>query len=433
MILEAKANKFNFSSLFVDESQNSDQPNLPELESTIAKSCQGTNDKPEYEKEEKTNYNSRNSKSAKGNHENYDTKGNHKRPESVSSVYYDNENNYSTHNSLPKQHNNYPSNYDQQRIINSDNSYDKNLDQIDQTKQYETNDHLADNRPNDQQISRLNQLNQINYQQPSDQRQYNQQPITQRIPHQKQQIYQQPQSSIKFEQQFNQENRHQPIRSSKSMQTLSYGHQNGNYLNSAKNQPTRPFHTKVTIIPFIQYITQLPTNDYHISTDKQLIDTITQSLQKNPLAYTPDAWLPIKAYATDLQRKEIDEHLANDRIGSDEDFSSDELTPEYTTTNYRDKRSTCANEEEDKKDKKDKNDKNKKDKKNNKKEDENSSVTRVKKQVGFDDEPEELCQTKRLFITPKAGFSDKSEWRYIVNVSERDSRLKQVIKVDVCA
>ena len=390
-------------------------PNLPEIENVISK-CGQQNDK-EYDKVEKTN---NNRKTTKNNDENYNRKNNYdnnlkvnnyKRPDS-SSVYYDNENTYSTHNTL---NDNYPTNnYEQQRI--NDNSYDK-IDPIDQTKQYQ-----VDDKSNNQQ--------QINYQSGEQLPPSNQPPIQQR------QIYQQPQSSIKFEQHYNR----QPtqIRHDKPIQDLNYRNLNqNNYYNERNNQRSEnPFKTRVTIIPFIHYITQIPTNGYRLNSDKHLIDTITQSLQHNPLNnYTPDAWLPIKAYTTDdLQQKEIDEHLASDRIGSDE-FSNDELTPEYSTLNYRDKRSICTDEEDVTK-KLNNNQVEKKDKDKNKKiikKDDDDSLTRVKKQAGFEEEPEELCQTKRLFITPKAALNDKSEWRYIVNVGERDSRLKQVIKVDVCA
>ena len=234
-------------------------------------------------------------------------------------------------------------------------------------------------------------------------------------------------------------------------QDLNYRTSNqNNYYQTRKtptNRPGRPFQTTITIIPFIQYISQLPTNEYQISnSDKNLLDTISQSLRNAPVlnGLSPDAWLPIKAYTTDdVPSKEMAEHLATQRLASDELTSDhlsgdrlpggpgdDELRSDYTT-NYRDKRSACTESEEAageaSKRKAPKGDR------ADRRADENSSVTRVKKQAGFDEEPEELCQTKRLYITPKAALNDRSEWRYIVNVGERDSRLKQVISVSVCA
>ncbi|XP_076349562.1 uncharacterized protein LOC143246551 [Tachypleus tridentatus] len=48
-----------------------------------------------------------------------------------------------------------------------------------------------------------------------------------------------------------------------------------------------------------------------------------------------------------------------------------------------------------------------------------------------DEEP--ACAIRSTFISPKAALSDKSEWKYIVNVAERDPRLRQVIRVDICS
>ena len=44
----------------------------------------------------------------------------------------------------------------------------------------------------------------------------------------------------------------------------------------------------------------------------------------------------------------------------------------------------------------------------------------------------EICKTRRMFISPKAAMNDRSEWRYIVNLGDKDKRMRQVIKVDVC-
>ena len=374
----------------------------------------------------------------------------YKRPGS-STVYYDNNNNenyppsHSTHSPPANQNSYYPtSNYENS---NYDKEYEKTRLNHKNSKTFQKNyspdvnntaDQLYDHSKSfdlNNQIEK--QSNQKFRNQPNDES-YNQQSIQQ----QQQQIYQQPQSSIKFEQPFKRvELNRQQYRS--VPQDLNYRTSNqNNYYHQSRSNPThhqqqtpnnRPF--QVTIIPFIQYITQLPTtNDYQISNDKQLLDTISQSLHNAPLISSPDAWLPIKAYTTtDLQQKEFDEHLANDRISNDElasdGLSSDELNSEYTT-NYRDKRSTACNNsiENSNSNKNNKSNKNKSEKQSDGiDDDENSSITRVKKQAGFDEEPEGLCQTKRLFITPKAALNDKSEWRYIVNVGERDARLKQVI------
>ena len=473
----------------MDESQNSDMPNLPELESTIAKACGSTDEKtPEYDEDPNYSTKSTSSKTNTDNRPSYGakTKTNHKRP-GDSSVYYDN-----SLNDSPKSNSNYPTSnyennydrYEQQRINDNAYSNEAKSSDTDSTKSYDSDDQ-ADKKLNNQQpvdqtpsiqqqpIQQQPIQQQIYQQQPIQQQPIQQQPIQQQPiqqqpiqqqPIQQQtiqqqqpihqqpihqqpmqpQIYQQPQSSIKFEQQYQPQNRHQlnSAQSYRSLKAQDLNYRNSNphtYYQTRKN-PNRPYKTTVTIIPFIQYITQLPTDGYQISADKQLLDTITQ-LRHTPLSnYSPDAWLPIKAYTTTDQR-EIDEHLSNDRLPTVADLSThhklaaSDYVPNYTQ-NYRDKRSTiCENE-------------NKEENKTETgepavdstrrigdatKDDENSSITRVKKQAGFDEEPEELCQTKKLFITPKAALNDKSEWRYIVNVGERDSRLKQVIKVDVCA
>jgi hypothetical protein len=50
-----------------------------------------------------------------------------------------------------------------------------------------------------------------------------------------------------------------------------------------------------------------------------------------------------------------------------------------------------------------------------------------------DQMPEEVCRSRHMYITPKSALNDRSEWRYIVNLGDKDNRLRQVIKVDVCA
>lgn len=50
-----------------------------------------------------------------------------------------------------------------------------------------------------------------------------------------------------------------------------------------------------------------------------------------------------------------------------------------------------------------------------------------------EEEVESVCRTQMQFISPKVALNDKAEWKFIVNLAERDPRLKQVIKVDVCS
>ena len=442
----------------MDESQNSEMPNFndPELDSTVAK-CGGSDEKQAPDGKDDKSYHAKSTKnepSGKG-YEGVKTARDYKRPGS-STVYYDNNEGYSNGQEPPNQsiYNNNPSsnynsgyeneNYDsakeQQRINENANSFSQNTYPSVKLKEpsvVEAKTYQAEQKPVNQQPAEP-------YNPPIEHYQHKE-------PVQQKQTYQQPQSSIKFEQQYQRQEKHnsrpQPSYRAVPVQDLNYRTSNQNaYYQTRKtpSRPGRPFRTTVTIIPFIQYITQLPTNDYQISnSDKQLLETISQSLRNAPAlnGLTPDAWLPIKAYTTDDdQPKEMAEHLAthrlSDRLSNDEltndhlsseglsGGSVDELTSEYAT-NFRDKRSACAQTE-------DSGGEASKSKVAADKRDENSSVTRVKKQAGFDEEPEELCQTKRLYITPKAALNDKSEWRYIVNVGERDSRLKQVIKVDVC-
>lgn len=47
-------------------------------------------------------------------------------------------------------------------------------------------------------------------------------------------------------------------------------------------------------------------------------------------------------------------------------------------------------------------------------------------------EKEEICASKTMYITPRAALNDRSEWKFIVNLGEQDTRLKQIIKVEVC-
>lgn len=45
---------------------------------------------------------------------------------------------------------------------------------------------------------------------------------------------------------------------------------------------------------------------------------------------------------------------------------------------------------------------------------------------------EPICPSRSILIEPKAALNDRRQWKFIVNLSERDSRLKQAIKVEVC-
>ncbi|XP_076368729.1 uncharacterized protein LOC143256033 isoform X2 [Tachypleus tridentatus] len=48
-----------------------------------------------------------------------------------------------------------------------------------------------------------------------------------------------------------------------------------------------------------------------------------------------------------------------------------------------------------------------------------------------DEEP--LCAVRTMFILPEAGLTDRSQWKFVINVPDRDPRFKQVIRVDVCS
>lgn len=45
---------------------------------------------------------------------------------------------------------------------------------------------------------------------------------------------------------------------------------------------------------------------------------------------------------------------------------------------------------------------------------------------------EPACETRHLYISPKAALSDKNQWKYIVNVQERDPRVKQIVRAEIC-
>ncbi|XP_042903791.1 uncharacterized protein [Parasteatoda tepidariorum] len=45
---------------------------------------------------------------------------------------------------------------------------------------------------------------------------------------------------------------------------------------------------------------------------------------------------------------------------------------------------------------------------------------------------EVACEVRSTYVPPRAALSDNSEWKYVVNVPERDSRFTQVVRVDIC-
>ncbi|KAF7489951.1 hypothetical protein SSS_04831 [Sarcoptes scabiei] len=45
---------------------------------------------------------------------------------------------------------------------------------------------------------------------------------------------------------------------------------------------------------------------------------------------------------------------------------------------------------------------------------------------------EQLCPSRVILLEPKAALNDRRQWKYVVNLAERDPRLKQAIKVEVC-
>ena len=56
--------------------------------------------------------------------------------------------------------------------------------------------------------------------------------------------------------------------------------------------------------------------------------------------------------------------------------------------------------------------------------------TRYKRQSSGEVDP--VCPSRMILVEPKAALNDKSQWKYVINLSERDPRLKQAIKVEVC-
>lgn len=55
-----------------------------------------------------------------------------------------------------------------------------------------------------------------------------------------------------------------------------------------------------------------------------------------------------------------------------------------------------------------------------------------KRQAERDADSEDACSSGTMYIAPKAALSDNSQWKFVVNVADRDPRFKQVIRVDVC-
>lgn len=62
----------------------------------------------------------------------------------------------------------------------------------------------------------------------------------------------------------------------------------------------------------------------------------------------------------------------------------------------------------------------------------NEQHRRNKRQAN-NDEGTSLCETKKMYIQPKAALNDRSEWKFIINLGDVDSKFKQIIKVDVCS
>ncbi|XP_064458499.1 uncharacterized protein LOC135368883 [Ornithodoros turicata] len=45
---------------------------------------------------------------------------------------------------------------------------------------------------------------------------------------------------------------------------------------------------------------------------------------------------------------------------------------------------------------------------------------------------EAACPVRTMYISPRAALNDRSLWKFVVNVPERDVRVRQVIRVDIC-
>lgn len=53
--------------------------------------------------------------------------------------------------------------------------------------------------------------------------------------------------------------------------------------------------------------------------------------------------------------------------------------------------------------------------------------------VKRNEDEQQACPVRTMFISPRAGLNDKSQWKFIINVADRDPKFKQIIRVDVCA
>ncbi|GIX70048.1 protein spaetzle 5 [Caerostris extrusa] len=54
----------------------------------------------------------------------------------------------------------------------------------------------------------------------------------------------------------------------------------------------------------------------------------------------------------------------------------------------------------------------------------------IRRQLENDEKP--VCPARTRFVPPQAALNDNSEWKYIVNVQNKDVRFRQIIRVDVC-
>ena len=49
-----------------------------------------------------------------------------------------------------------------------------------------------------------------------------------------------------------------------------------------------------------------------------------------------------------------------------------------------------------------------------------------------EEEEHPACPARIRYVPPQAALNDNSEWKYIVNVQNKDARFRQIIRVDVC-
>ena len=45
---------------------------------------------------------------------------------------------------------------------------------------------------------------------------------------------------------------------------------------------------------------------------------------------------------------------------------------------------------------------------------------------------EPACETRNLYISPKVALNDKNQWKFIVNAQDRDPRIKQIVRAELC-